>query len=73
LSGQYEDDLNSRRLDAATTLDAAAAIPLAGGFAVELRAENLTDTLVEAGISGANVLERASPRTLWIGLRYAGR
>lgn len=73
LSGQYEDDLNSRRLDAATTLDAAAAIPLAGGFAVELRAENLTDTLVEAGISGANILERASPRTLWIGLRYTGR
>lgn len=73
LSGQYEDDLNSRRLDAATTLDAAAAIPVVGGFTVELRAENLTDTLVEAGISGAGVLERASPRTLWIGLRYAGR
>lgn len=73
LSGQYEDDLNSRRLAAATTLDAAAAIPIASGFAVELRAENLTDTLVQAGLSGAGVLERATPRTLWIGLRYAGR
>lgn len=73
LSGQYEDDQNSRRLGDATTLDAAISLPLAGGFTVEARAENLANTLVEAGISGADILERATPRTLWIGLRYAQR
>lgn len=73
LSGQYEDDQNMRRLAAATTFDAAIALPLARGFTVEARAENLTDALVEAGISGADILERATPRTLWIGLRYSGR
>ena len=37
--------------------------------AVEARAENLTDREVIAGISGAGILERATPRTLWIGVR----
>lgn len=73
LSGQYEDDQNNRRLGAATTLDAAISMPLTGGFTVEARAENLANKLVEAGISGADIVERATPRTLWIGLRYAGR
>lgn len=67
---QFEDDQNLRRLAPAITLDAIARLPVAGGFGVELRAENLTDTRVEAGISGANLVERASPRTLWIALSY---
>ena len=36
------------------------------------RAENIGDARVEAGISGANIIEQATPRTLWIGLRYSG-
>ncbi|OHT18193.1 TonB-dependent receptor [Edaphosphingomonas haloaromaticamans] len=72
LAGQYEDDQNSRRLGAATTLDAVLRVPVARGLSIEARGENLTDTLVEAGISGADVIERATPRTLWIGLRYGG-
>ncbi|KQM63226.1 TonB-dependent receptor [Sphingomonas sp. Leaf17] len=70
---QFEDDQNSRTLAPATTLDAYAAVPVAGGFAVELRGENVTDARIEAGVSGANIVERASPRTLWVGLRYAMR
>ena len=67
---QYEDDQNTEVLKHAVTLDAVALVPLAHGFTVELRGENITNTQVDAGISGADIVERASPRTLWIGLRY---
>ena len=66
---QFEDDQNSRTLKGAFTLDAAAALPLARGFALQARAENLLDAEVQAGISGPGVIERALPRTLWLGLR----
>ncbi|MEN2710434.1 TonB-dependent receptor plug domain-containing protein [Sphingomonas sp. NPDC092331] len=66
---QFEDDQNSRTLKGAFTLDAAAALPLAHGFALQARAENLLDAEVQAGISGPGVIERALPRTLWLGLR----
>lgn len=66
---QFEDDQNSRKLKGAFTLDAAAALPLTRGLAIEMRAENLADARVEAGISGPGVIERATPRTLWLGLR----
>jgi hypothetical protein len=32
------------------------------------RAENLTNALVMAGINGDGSVERATPRTLWIGI-----
>lgn len=70
---QFEDDQNTRRLAPAFTLDATVRVPVAAGFSVDARAENLADARVEAGISGPGVIERASPRTLWIGLRYAAR
>lgn len=71
-SRQFDDDQNSRSLAAATTLDAYLAAPLTSALSVEARAENLFNERVEAGISGANIVERATPRTLWIGLRYRG-
>jgi hypothetical protein len=33
------------------------------------RGENLTNALVMAGINGDDSVERATPRTLWIGVR----
>lgn len=66
---QFEDDQNLRRLRGAFTFDAAAALPLTRSLAIEARAENIADARIEAGISGAGVIERASPRTLWLGLR----
>lgn len=69
---QFEDDQNSRTLDDALTLDASATVPLARGFSLDLRAENLANVRVEATISGADLIERATPRTLWVGLRYGG-
>ncbi|MBB4154207.1 outer membrane receptor protein involved in Fe transport [Sphingomonas jinjuensis] len=69
---QFEDDQNSRALAPATTLDAYLALPITRGLAIELRGENLFDERVEAGISGADIVERATPRTLWIGLKLRG-
>jgi outer membrane receptor protein involved in Fe transport len=36
---------------------------------VEVRAENLTNTRVETAISGNGIVERATPRTVWLGVR----
>lgn len=65
---QFEDDLNRQRLPAALTLDAVASWPLSPALALEARAENLTGARVLAGVSGDGIEERATPRTLWIGL-----
>ena len=70
---QFEDDLNQARLPPATTLDAFGAWPLARGLQLIARGENLLDELVVAGIGNDGSVERATPRTLWIGLRYGGR
>lgn len=69
VSGQFEDDSNLRRLDDAVTLDAGAEVPLGHRLSLTLRGENLTNTRVEAAISGTGVVERATPRTIWVGLR----
>ena len=69
---QFEDDQNARQLRGAVTFDAVATVPVAKAISVTLRGENLTDTRVEAAISGAGIVERASPRTIWVGVRFAG-
>jgi outer membrane receptor protein involved in Fe transport len=66
---QFEDDLNSRTLKGATTLDASASWPLTPRLQLVARGENLTDALVMAAINGDGSIERATPRTLWIGVR----
>ncbi|MBA2919009.1 TonB-dependent receptor [Sphingomonas sp. MAH-20] len=72
ISSQFEDDQNSRRLADALTLDARLLVPVRKGLAIEARAENLTDTRVEAAVSADGVIERATPRTLWLGIRLGG-
>jgi outer membrane receptor protein involved in Fe transport len=69
---QFEDDLNRQKLPDALTFDAAAAWPLTGRLALEARAENVLDEQVVAGISGGGLIERATPQTFWIGLRFGG-
>jgi outer membrane receptor protein involved in Fe transport len=69
VGAQFDDDLNADLLDGATTLDAFASWPLTRRIQLVARAENLTDALVMAGIGGDGSVERATPRTLWIGLR----
>jgi outer membrane receptor protein involved in Fe transport len=65
---QYEDDFNRQLIPGAVTFDAAARWAIAHGVALEARAENLTDERVVAAINGDGLVERATPRTLWIGL-----
>ena len=69
VGAQFEDDLNSEVLEGATTLDASATWPLGRHLQLVARAENLTDALVMAAMNGDGSIERATPRTLWIGLR----
>ena len=72
VGAQFEDDLESRTLAPATTLDAFAAFAVGDGIRLELRGENLTDETIEAGVSGAGIVDLGAPRTLWFGLRLTG-
>ena len=67
---QFEDDLQTDLLPAATTLDAFAALPLGRHFQLILRAENLTDTEVVTR-KQAGSIDLGTPRTLWAGLRIS--
>lgn len=69
VGAQFEDDLNRRVLKAATTLDASASWPLGRRLQLVARAENVTNALVMAAFNGDGSIERAIPRTWWIGLR----
>jgi len=68
---QNEDDLGLLELGDALTLDAGLSWHLAEAISVEARGENLFDELVPAAISSAGIVERATPRTLWVGARVS--
>ena len=70
VGSQFEDDLNEDRLPDALTLAASVAWPLTRRLKIEARGENITNERVVAGISGAGIIERATPRTMWIGLHW---
>jgi len=67
---QYEDDQNSRVLRDALTMDAVARMPLGTALSVEVRGENIANARVDAAISSDGIVERATPRTLWLGVNY---
>jgi len=66
---QNEDDLGLLRLGDALTLDAGVSYRFSDDVSIEARGENLTNELVPAAISSSGIVERATPRTLWIGAR----
>jgi outer membrane receptor protein involved in Fe transport len=68
---QYEDDLNSLKLSPGTSVDLFAAWPLGRRMQLIARAENLFDAEIVAGRDTDGTVERATPRTLWIGFRLA--
>lgn len=68
---QNEDDLGLLELDDALTLDAGLSWKLTKAISIEARGENLFDELVPAAISSAGIVERATPRTLWVGARVS--
>lgn len=69
---QYEDDLQTDVLPAATTLNAYAAVPLGRSVALLLRGENLTDVAVVTRNQGGS-LDYGAPRTVWAGVKVALR
>jgi outer membrane receptor protein involved in Fe transport len=68
VGAQYEDDLNSSILPAATTLGALVQVPLTRLFSLVLRGENLTNTLVETR-NQAGSIDLGAPRTVWVGVK----
>lgn len=68
---QNEDDLGLQQLGDALTLDAGLTWRLAQAISIEARGENLFDELVPAAISSSGIVERATPRTLWVGARLS--
>ncbi len=66
---QFDDDLSTRRLGSATTVDAEVDVPVARRLSLVFRAENLTDAVVASGVSAAGVIDLGTPRTLWAGVR----
>ncbi|MGN6817390.1 MAG: TonB-dependent receptor plug domain-containing protein [Sphingomonas sp.] len=68
---QYEDDLQTNVLPAATTVDAYAKLPVTRRVSIVARAENLFDQAVETR-NQAGSIDLGTPRTLWIGVRIGG-
>ncbi len=65
---QFEDDRQTDVLPAATALDSYAELPLAGGFSVTLRAENLNDAAIITR-NQAGSIDLGAPRTFWAGIK----
>ena len=69
---QYEDDLQTDVLPAATTLDGFVQLPVRGGVDLILRAENITDVAVVTRNQGGSI-DYGAPRTVWAGVRIRVR
>ncbi|WP_230281835.1 TonB-dependent siderophore receptor [Croceicoccus sp. Ery15] len=65
---QYEDDLETDALPAATTFDAFARVRLVSGLSLVLRAENLLDETIVTRNSGGSI-DLGVPRTVWGGVQ----
>lgn len=68
VGAQFEDDLNTNVLPAATTLDTYAELALTDAVSVVFRGENLFDEQVITRNQGGSI-DLGTPRTLWIGVR----
>ncbi len=70
---QFEDDLQTDVLPAATTLDAYAEVPVSSGLSLVLRGENLTGETIFTRNQGGSI-DLGAPRTVWAGIKLrAGR
>jgi iron complex outermembrane receptor protein len=68
---QYEDDLQTDALRAATTVDGVATLPLGHKLTLIARAENMFNVNVVTRNAGGS-MDYGTPRTLWIGVKYGG-
>lgn len=69
VADQFEDDLETDTLPAATTVDLFAQYPLIDRLSVVGRVENLFDEEVVT-LNRGGTLDLGAPQTFWIGLRY---
>lgn len=70
-SKRFEDDLNSRVLDAAVVVDARAEWRLTRAAMIWVAADNLFDEAVEVSETGTGVEGYSPPRTLRLGVRWS--
>jgi len=70
-SSRFDDDLNSRVLDAAVTLDGRAEWAFTRNATLWMAADNLFDENVEVSETGTGVAGYGPPRTISIGLRLS--
>jgi outer membrane receptor protein involved in Fe transport len=70
-SARFDDDLNSRSLDAAVTLDARAEWAARQGVMLYAAVDNAFDEEVEVSETGLGVAGYGPPRTLRAGLRFS--
>lgn len=68
VGAQFEDDLQTDILPAATTLDMFAEVPVSRRVSVILRGENLTDAEIVTRNQGGSI-DLGVPRTVWAGIR----
>lgn len=69
VAAQFEDDLETDVLPAATTLDAFADVPITPRLRLVVRAENLTDAEIVTRNQGGSI-DLGTPRTVWAGLKF---
>ncbi|MCP9222402.1 TonB-dependent receptor [Erythrobacter sp. LQ02-29] len=69
VGAQFEDDLETDLLPAATTLDMYARAALSPRISLVLRAENLTDTRIFTRNQGGSI-DLGVPRTVWVGISF---
>lgn len=67
-SAQFEDDLNERSLSGFVALDISAQWRIASGMQLRLDIVNLTNSEIEAGLSGAGIVTRGQPLTASAGI-----
>jgi outer membrane receptor protein involved in Fe transport len=70
-SARFDDDLNSRVLKSATTLDVQARYAVTDALAIRLSLRNAFDADVATGRTGDGIVSYDAPRTLRIGIAYA--
>lgn len=68
---QFEDDLETRQLPRAVTVDGVVSLPLFTDLRFVARVENLFDEKIVSGISGTGVEDLGTPQTFWVGLKFS--
>jgi len=68
---RFDDDLETRTLPDALTVDAFASYRITPSLRIIARAENLFDAKQISGITSAGIEDLGTPRTLWLGLSFA--